>query len=295
MGKQGEKDAIFATSELVLNIKSRMQQMNPAQKKIAKFILENLDEVQGMPIGEMARRSQVSEATVSRFVKFLGCGSYRDFQTEMVKSNALKHEKIRGYSDVQNLDGGYQLCKKIFESNIQSLVDTLSIIDSEALEKTADLIVEKRKLCILAQGRSMVTATSIRQRLYRLGISCSCYSDPHEQAITASLLGERDLVMGISTFGRSKNLLKNLRLASRNKAAVIGVSSYRGTPLEKISDIMLVASNNEEASFGFEPSCSTVSQMVMLDCLYIMITQRMKEEAQQCFLKSCDAIESERE
>ena len=46
MGKQGEKDAIFATSELVLNIKSRMQQMNPAQKKIAKFILENLDEVQ---------------------------------------------------------------------------------------------------------------------------------------------------------------------------------------------------------------------------------------------------------
>ena len=37
MEKQEEKDAIFATSELVLNIKSRMQQMNPAQRKSGRW------------------------------------------------------------------------------------------------------------------------------------------------------------------------------------------------------------------------------------------------------------------
>ena len=101
--------------------------------------------------------------------------------------------------------------------------------------------------------------------------------------------------MGISTFGRSKNVLKNLRAAKEKGAFVIGVSSYRGTPLEKGADIMLVTSSNEEASFGFEPSCSTVAQMVMLDCLYIMITNSMKEEAQRCFRVTCEAIETERE
>lgn len=289
------ENSLFQTSGLVLHMKAQLQQMNPAQSRIAKYILENPDKLPGMPIGRLARESGVSEATISRFVKFLGCANYRDFQAEMVKNNLLNHDRIRGYSDIKNMDSSHQICQKIFDANIHCLADTLTMVDAEALEQAADLIVKSRKLCILAQGRSVVTATSIRQRLYRLGIACTSYSDPHEQAIAASLLKEGDVVMGISTFGRSKNVLKNLRFASSRGARIIGVSSYRGTPLEKVSDIMLVSSSNEDASFGFEPSCSTVSQMVMLDCLYIMITNRMKEEARECFRITCEAIESERE
>lgn len=289
------ENSLFQTSGLVLHMKAQLQQMNPAQNRIAKYILENPDKLPGMPIGRLARESGVSEATISRFVKFLGCANYRDFQAEMVKNNLLNHDRIRGYSDIKNMDSSHQICQKIFDANIQCLADTLTMVDAEALEQAADLIVKSRALCILAQGRSVVTATSIRQRLYRLGIACTSYSDPHEQAIAASLLKEGDAVMGISTFGRSKNVLKNLRFASSRGARIIGVSSYRGTPLEKVSDIMLVSSSNEDASFGFEPSCSTVSQMVMLDCLYIMITNRMKEEARECFRITCEAIESERE
>lgn len=290
-----EKNSIFQSSELMLNMKAQLQQMNPAQGRIARYILEHPDKIPAMPIGELARESGVSEATISRFVKYMGCRNFRAFQAEMVKNNLLNHDRIRGYADVKNMDNSHQICKKIFDANIQCLADSLSMIDVDAIEQAADLIVRSRKLCILAQGRSVVTANSIRQRLYRLGIACTNYSDPHEQAMAAALLGEGDVVMGISTFGRSKNVLKNLRFASSRGAKVIGVSSYRGTPLEKVSDIMLVSSSNEDASFGFEPSCSTVSQMVMLDCLYIMITNRMKEEAQECFRITCEAIESERE
>lgn len=291
----GGSNSAYNASELVLRIKSQLPQMNPAQVRIARYILEYTERLPGMPIGRLAKESGVSEASISRFVKFLGCANYRAFQAEMVKSNLLRNERIRGYAEIKNMDDTYQVSRKIFDANIQCLEDTLSILDMDSMDRAADLIVKSRKLCILAQGRSMVTATSIRLRLYRLGIACTSYCDPHEQAIAASLLKNDDVVMGISTFGRSKNVLKNLRLASSNGASVIGVSSYRGTPLENVSDIMLVSSNNEEASFGFEPSCSTIAQMVMLDCLYILITNRMKEEAQECFRVTCEALESERE
>lgn len=287
--------SLFHNSELVLNMKAQLQQMNPAQSRIAKYILEYPDKLPGMPIGKLAKESGVSEATISRFVKYMGCMNYRDFQAEMVKNSLLNNDRIRGYADVKNMDSAGQICRKIFEANMQCLSDSLAIIDVNALELAADLIVQSRKLCIFAQGRSMVTANSIRQRFYRLGIACTAYSDPHEQAITASLLGEDDLVMGISTFGRSRSVLKNLRIAAEKGATLIGVSSYRGTPLEKTVDILLLASSNEEASFGFEPSCSTIAQMVMLDCLYIMVTNRMKDEAKECFALSCEAIDSEHE
>ena len=213
----------------------------------------------------------------------------------MVKSNILNHERIRGYAGVDNMNDVRQISQKIFDTNIQCLADTLSILDCGAIEKVADLIVKSRQLWIFAQGRSVVTAGSLKHRLHRLGISCTIYSDSHEQAMSASLMKKEDVVMGISTYGRSRTVLKNLRIASSKHATVVGVSSYRGTPLEEICDIMLVSSSNEETSFGFEPSCATVAQMVMLDCLYILITNRMKEEASECFRLTCEAIESERE
>lgn len=290
-----EKGSISANSEIILTIKSQMQQMNPAQTRIARYILENPEKVEGLSIGNFAKESRVSEATISRFVKFLGCANYREFQAQMVKSNILNHERIRGYAGVDNMNDVHQISHKIFDANIQCLADTLSILDCNAIEKIADLIVKSRQLYIFAQGRSVVTATSIKHRLHRLGITCCNYSDSHEQAMAASLLKQGDVVMGISTFGKSRTVLKNLRIASSKGATVVGVSSYRSTPLEELADIMLVSSSNEEASFGFEPSCATVAQMVILDCLYIMITNKMKEEARECFRLTCEAIESERE
>ena len=269
-----EKGPVSANSEIILNIKSQMQQMNPAQTRIARYILENPDRVEGLSIGNFAKESKVSEATISRFVKFLGCANYREFQAEMVKSNILNHERIRGYAGVDNMNDVYQISQKIFDTNIQCLVDTLSILDCKAIEKIADLIVKSRQLWIFAQGRSVVTAGSLKHRLHRLGISCTIYSDSHEQAMAASLMKKGDVVMGISTYGKSRTVLKNLRIAS---------------------DIMLVSSSNEETCFGFEPSCATVAQMVMLDCVYILITNSMKEEASECFRLTCEAIESERE
>lgn len=286
---------VNVTSEIILNIKSQINQMNPAQIKIARFILKNPEKIAGMAIGELAACSKVSEATVSRFVKYLGFSNYRMFQAEMVKSSVLNSESIRGYSEVKKTDSTYQICKKIFDSNIQNLADTLSCVNVKAIEKAARVIVKSKKISIFAQGRSMVTATSIRQRLYRLGITCNCYSDSHEQAIVASLMKSEDVVIGISTFGRSKTVLKNLRYGVEQGAFSIGVSSYKGTPLEKIVDIMLISASNDSGNFGMEPSCSTVSQMVILDCLYIMIANLMDAEAKRCFRVTCDAIESERE
>ena len=106
-----------------------------------------------------AKESKVSEATISRFVKFLGCANYREFQAEMVKSNILNnHQNIRGYAGVDEMSDIYQISQKIFDTNIQCLADTLSILDCDAIERLADLIVKSRQLCISAQGRSVVTA-----------------------------------------------------------------------------------------------------------------------------------------
>ena len=159
------------TPTIVLDIRSKMQDFNPAQKAVANYILNNYYDMEGMPIRDLAVESEVSEATVSRFVKAMGYENYRAFQLEVTKSKAERRKgSLKGYAEVTEEDNAPGICRKIFESNIQALQDTLTVIDYDALERAADLIVRARRLCIFAQGRSKVTANSIRLRLHRLGI-----------------------------------------------------------------------------------------------------------------------------
>lgn len=295
-----DENFIQTTPELIIRIKELKPQMNPAQRRISEIVLSherNLQELGALSIGEFAGLGEVSEATVSRFVKFLGFENYRAFRTEILKGGFLQekeYKKGQGYDIVHQTDTTKEISVKIFEANIQSLIDTMSIIDAQELEKVADLIVKKRSLIIFAQGRSRVVADSIRFRLYRLGVVCSLYYDSHEQAIVSSLAKEGDLVMSISTFGKSASVINNSKRAKEKGAYVVGVSSYRGTPLEELADCMLISASNEEGKFGEEPSCSTISQMVLLDCLYIIITNRIQDEAKKYFEETYEAISSER-
>lgn len=291
-----EKNLKQVTPTIVLSIRSKMQYLNPAQKSLADYILHHYAEMEGMQISVLAKNSGVSEASVSRFVKFLGYGNYRSFQMEIAKSEAVKEKgSLKGYAEVTDLDDSARVCEKIFETNIQALRDTVTVVRYDLLEQAADFIVKARTICIFAQGRSTITANSIRLRLYRLGIQCTFCSDTHEQAMASSLMTGDDVAIGISTFGRSKAVLNSVRRAAENGAKVIGVTSYQDTPLQRVADITLHTVNNDEANFGFEPSCSTITQMVMLDCLYILVTFRMKEKAEECFNATCEAIQTERE
>lgn len=284
------------TPAVLLNIRSKMQQLNPAQKMLADYITQNFQSIEGMQINVLAKNSGVSEATVSRFVKFLGYENYRTFQVDVAKSEVKEEQSsLKGYSEISNFDDVDSVCYKIFETNIQALRDTLAIIDYDLLEQAAELIVKAKKVCIFAQGRSAVTANSIRLRLFRLGITCAFYSDTHEQAMASSLMKEGEVAMGISTFGRSKSVLNSVKRAAQNGVKVIGVTSYDNTPLEKAAHITLKSINNDTANFGFEPSCSTITQMVMLDCLYILITNRLGKSTERCFKITCEAIQGERE
>ena len=284
------------TPTIVLDIRSKMQDFNPAQKAVANYILSNFYDMEGMPIRDLAVKSEVSEATVSRFVKAMGYENYRAFQLEVTKNKAERRKgSLKGYAEVTEEDNALGICRKIFESNIQALQDTLTVIDYDALERAADLIVRARRLCIFAQGRSKVTANSIRLRLHRLGIEGTLYTDPHEQAIASSLMGPEDVAVGISTFGRSRSILVSIRRAAARGSSIIGVTSYQNTPLEKEADILLRTVNNDEADFGSEPSCASVTQMVMLDCLYMLVAKRMEGKAEEPFKITRDAIQQEKE
>jgi len=284
------------TPKLLIEIRSKYPEMNPAMKQISNFMLENYDRSVYMSLSEIAQQSKVSDASVTRFIRKLGFKNFKSFQVELAKSLLSDEEKKSVYGGVVAGDNVHTICEKVFHSNMQILQDTFNILDYKLIDKISELILKARKVLFWGEGRSFITAKSGQLRLYRLGIICTSSSDPHEQAVESCMVGPNDIVFGISNYGRSDSVIRNITRARGNGAKTVGITSVQNSPLTKCVDFILYSAinSNDQQQEIFEPSCENLAQIAILDCIYIATLLKKPEKAMACLYRTSNALNQER-
>ena len=141
-----------------LTIKANYIQMNPAMKRIADVLLENPPKRGGYTIGMLAEKSQVSNATVTRFVHALGFQNYKTFLRAIQESleEEVKGEGSASPSQTVLYAGGFpnsrdaeSVCRYVIGSEVEMLNDTLSLLDFDLVEKVAEMILEARQVLFM--------------------------------------------------------------------------------------------------------------------------------------------------
>ena len=67
-------------------ISAAYYKLTASEKKVADFLIKHLHQAQFMSISELAEGCGVAEATISRFCRRLGYGSYSTFKLAIAKS-----------------------------------------------------------------------------------------------------------------------------------------------------------------------------------------------------------------
>ena len=145
---------IEKSPELLLKLKSISPNANTAQAKICDFMINHFFELGDMALAELASKSGVSEASVSRYVKTLGYKNYREFQVDVLlncNQKIARQPEKNSYEAAMQVEGTKELISRIFRANIQCLMDTQAMVQSDNLEMVAKKIVHKRALVIYAQ------------------------------------------------------------------------------------------------------------------------------------------------
>jgi DNA-binding MurR/RpiR family transcriptional regulator len=286
----------MASPRILIEIRSKYPEMNPAMKRVADFIIENYDRSVYMGLSEIAQKSKVSDASVTRFIRKIGFKNFKSFQVEIAKSLLGDEEERSVYGGAVVGDSVRAICEKIFSSNIQILKDTLNIMNFDQIQEISGLIMNARNVIIFSQGRSSVTSRSGQLRFYRLGISCIGYSDPHEQAVASCMVGPSDVVIGISNYGRSASVVRNITRARQNGAKTVGITSVQNSPLAQCTDYVLFSAVNvgEQQQNVYEPSCENMAQMAILDCIYMTILLCRTKQGMEGFYRTFEALNGER-
>jgi len=168
------------------------------------------------------------------------------------------------------------ILKKVFQSNMQTLTDTLSLA-TPSYEHALNAMVNAKSIHFYGVGDAYVVCLLAHMKLCRMGVASSAYSDVVLQLNSAANLGPGDVAIAISYEGRSKNVVESMKVAKEKGATTISITKMNKSPLIKLSDIVLYISTSD-LTIGREKVARRVSDQAILDALIVGMTLRKSKE-----------------
>lgn len=224
------------TSDLVSLIKSKESQFTKTDIKISEYIKNHLNEIIFMSITELTDATETSEGSLVRFCQKLGFKGFHPFKIALAtqQSNYLQNNsKHFTKGDLITLKN------EITKQNLETVKRTSETISIDSLEMAIKKIISAHKIVLLGSGASGNSARELFYGLMRLGLNTVCEADVHYDAMIVSHLNKNDVVISISQSGSTFQVVDISRIAKRQGATVISITSHNRSPLAQLSDIVL--------------------------------------------------------
>ncbi len=252
----------------LVRINALYSQLRDSEKRVADYIRGGLDTVIHQSITEVAESAGASESTVVRLCKALDYRGFQDFKIHLAQEHRAPasqiHEAIGAEDDLPSIK------KKVFESDVLAITETLKVLDDAAFAEAVRLVSSARRLEFYGTGGSGSVALDAQHKFLKIGRKAAAYTDADLQAMSASLLAPGDVAVGISHSGGNKAILDALEIAKRNGAAVVAITNYGRSPITRLSDATLFTAAGETA-FKSDALSSRIAELVILDALWTAV------------------------
>jgi glucokinase len=260
----GSSSAVFE------RIRQMRDALTPAERRVADLALNHPRSIINDPIVDIARKADVSQPTVIRFCRSLGCQGLSDFKLKL--ATGLTGTIPVSHSQVHLGDTATDFGAKVLDNTISAILQLREHLNFEHVERAIDLLNGARRIEFYGLGNSNIVAQDAHYKFFRFGIPTIAYGDLYMQAASAALLGKGDVIVAVSKSGRAPELLRVLDVAMQAGAQVIAITSSN-TPLAKRATVALETDHIEirESQLSM---ISRILHLVMIDILAVGVAIR---------------------
>ena len=161
---------------------------------------------------------------------------------------------------------------RVVAQSVSYLDDALKHISPSSIGRAAEIICGARQIAVYYVENSASVAGDLVTKLMYLGFNCIMYNDIYLQHISAGNLDSRDVAVGISYSGSSKNTVDVMKLAKKKGAATIAITNFEHSLIAGCADILLCTSS-QQLLYG-NAIFSRMSQTAVVDMIYMGIILR---------------------
>lgn len=247
--------------------------LNRAEKLVARAVLADLDRATRSSTKELAKRAGVSEPTIVRFARHVGCTGFADLKRRISQDIATARMFVLSDHAVISHDTE-SLAGQVYEATAQALAYSFAQRDPQALEQAASAIhTARRVFCMGTGGSSANMAQEAENRLFRFDVHSSALIDAYKQRIAAATCEAEDALLVFSVTGRPRALVDCAIMAREAGAVVISVTRP-GSPLAEASGILLPLDIPDNDRRFEIPNRSRYGQLYIMDCLAALVATR---------------------
>ncbi|MCX2779225.1 SIS domain-containing protein [Microbulbifer thermotolerans] len=274
----------------IAQIRAMRGSMSNHERRIADYILANIEGVRSLSSKNLADQVGVSQSSVVKFSQKLGFRGYTDLKlslTEALARTSLLPKVIHGDIAVDDQLG--TVAQKLIARKTVSLNETLAVNREALLLESVNLLAEADRIVLAGVGASSLVAKDFAFKLMKLGKSVLAESDTHVQIANAATLGKGDLVFAISESGLTREVIRVAETGLKRGAEVVSLTRFSRNPLVDIARVNLYCVADEAGARSSSILARTAQHMVT-DLLFILVSQR-DERAKDLFERSREAVE----
>lgn len=253
-------------------IRAQLDDMFPAERKAAEYILAHPEESAQLSITELAEHSGSSDATIIRTCKRLGFTGF--YQMKLRLASDLGYIQLLGQ---QPQTSGRMDIPEIFKTLARSTIGMENNIDPQKISAVVNLLKNSRHVYLAAAGNSIPCAMDFSFRLARLGIRTSC-NPVVENMLNDIALGQKDeLVVVISHSGSSKHVLAAMELAKDREMNSVILTHSSGNSAAQLADYCILTQPSAPLFHNYGIA-SHLFDNVIIDLLLYLLSCSIHEQ-----------------
>ena len=264
-----------ANTEFSQLISARYNELTKSEKRIANYLRKNPEESAFHSAGEIAKKLDLSEATLVRFARTLGFNSYpamRQMLQENFRRRVTHSARLRGRLD--DLRAGSDIFERLLATEIDFLTQALESIDRTEMNKAVDLIREHQRVFVFGLGPSISLVDLMEIRLRRFGKDVIPLKHSGREVLESLLqMNANDLMFVICFFEPNPTLKLMLDYGKRVGCPIIMLTDTLDAILGDQVDVVLAARRGPMGEFH-----SLVVPMTVINALLLSLASKDQEK-----------------
>jgi len=278
-------DALKAFNQ---QINERFDRLTKSEKKIAAYLMRNYEEAAFLSAADLAKRLEISEATVVRFAYSLDLSGYPQLRQQL--QELVKHKISHAYrvrKKLAELSPEAHIFEQVMAMEMEYLTDAMRTISREAFDEAVRLICGAKRLFVYGLSGSATLAELLEHRLRRFGMEVVPLTQSGREVCEKLLmLTDEDVFFALLFFNLSEVMVSTLDCAKHCGCQVILLTDTLGPHLRDKVDVLLEARRGPVMAFH-----SLIVPMAVIQALILAVAMADEERA----LATLDRLDSIRE
>lgn len=254
--------------------KLKNEPLSNNERYVADYILEHIYSLKNHTVTSIAKETYTSPSTLVRIAHKLGYENWTKLKEKILEEQAYLDShftQIDANIPFTNEDNIMTIASKIAKLQIETINDTLSLMNHDDLQKAVQILYKADVIHVFAVASNLLVAKEFKKRMNRIGKLVLIHDLAGELYYDAESVRKKDCVIIISYTGETLDLVSIAKIIKKHHIPAISITNIGINSLASLTDVNLKMTTREKLFSKISTYSTDESIIYILNLLYSCI------------------------